>query len=336
MTVRMFLKQKSGAIIAIVFILLSIRLLGFACKVQPDYIVAVTVLILVCTAAVFIPEFYKKHKFYKELKKILDGLDQKYLITEMMLEPGFEEGDLWMDVLYEIGKSMKDKLNEMEDSVLDFKEYLELWIHEIKIPMAALQLMNFNGNPDTKKQKQQLDRLDAYVEQILFYARADTPEKDYLLTACQLDSVINQVLQQQKDLLIGHRIRIEKVHTDVEVVTDSKWLVFIIGQIVNNSIKYIDREKNPMIRFSIEDTDEAVRLSIWDNGIGICKKDVERVFDKTFTGENGRKGKASTGMGLYICKQLCRKLGHSITITSQMGIYTEVTLTFGKENFYTT
>ena len=176
--------------------------------------------------------------------------------------------------------------------------------------------------------------MNDYVEQILFYARADAPEKDYLLNACKLDTVINSVLQQQKDLLIGNHVSIKKEQTELTVITDSKWLTFMIGQIVNNSIKYIDIQKTPEISFSVAETQEETVLTIRDNGIGIDEKDIDRVFDKTFTGENGRKGNVSTGMGLYICKRLCEKLGHQIDIASIKGEYTAVSMHFGRNEFY--
>ena len=141
--------------------------------------------------------------------------------------------------------------------------------------------------------------------------------------------------RQQKDLLIGNKIRIVKNDTAHSVVTDSKWLTFMLGQIVNNSIKYRDAAKQPCISFAVEEMADKTVLKIRDNGIGISEQDIDRVFDKTFTGENGRRGNASTGMGLYICKQLCNKLGHSIAITSVHGEYTEVEIVFGKETFLT-
>ena len=335
MTVRGYLKDRIGFVAAVVCIMVVFKLLGFACKARMDFIWVMEEIIFVTSLCAFGADYRKRSRFYRELQGILDGLDQKYLITEMMVQPDFEEGKIWMDVLYDTGKSMRDKLNDTEDSLRDFKEYLELWIHEIKIPIAALNLMNYNGSQDLKKQKAQLARINGFVEQILFYARADAAEKDYLLTACNLDAAINQVLQQQKDLLIGNKIRIEKNDTDHSVVTDSKWLAFMLGQIVNNSIKYRDTAKQSCISFAVEDMADKTVLRIRDNGIGITQQDIDRVFDKTFTGENGRRGNASTGMGLYICKQLCNKLGHSIVITSVHGEYTEVEIVFGKETFLT-
>lgn len=215
----------------------------------------------------------------------------------------------------------------------ELREYIELWIHEIKIPIAALQLMNYNGNTDLKKQKVQLDRLYHFVEQILFYARADAPEKDYLLTDSNLKQVIHQVLQENKTLLIGNHVRVERNHLDVSVVTDSKWLAFMLGQIVNNCVKYKADDRNPEIVFTARQEEEKTVLWIRDNGIGIREADLGRVFEKSFTGENGRKQTTSTGMGLYICKQLCNKLGHTLSVRSEPGVYTEVCIEFGRNRF---
>ena len=123
-----------------------------AWDLRPDVNVLSGIIIL-CVVCLFLAEYIKKRRFYREFRNILDELDQKYLITEMMLQPDFEEGKIWMEALYEIDRSMMERINKMETTVRDFKEYLELWIHEIKVPIAALKLMNYNGNTDAKKQK---------------------------------------------------------------------------------------------------------------------------------------------------------------------------------------
>lgn len=171
MTVRSYLKDRISFVAATVFIMVVLRLLGFACKARMDFIWVMEGIIFVTALCVCLADYRKRRLFYRELLGILEGLDQKYLITEMTVQPDFEEGKIWMDVLYDTGKSMRDKLNETEDSLRDFKEYLELWIHEIKIPIAALNLMNYNGSQDLKKQKAQLARINSFVEQILCACR---------------------------------------------------------------------------------------------------------------------------------------------------------------------
>lgn len=336
MKLTTYLKEKIGVIFGTIFLVIAIYMIGYVFKASSEYMNALVLLVLVINLIMLASEYIRKRRFYKDFCDTLDGLDQKYLITDMMLKPTFQEGRLMLDALYEIDKSMKDRLNDMEMTVTDFKEYLELWIHEIKIPISSLNLMNYNENTDLVKQRAQIKRLSAMVEQILFYARADAPEKDYLLNACKLEAVINKAVVEQKDLLIGNKIAIEKEDVGVSVITDSKWLEFILGQIINNSIKYVDNAKTDKhyIRFFTQESDREIVFVIEDNGIGISEKDIDRVFDRTFTGENGRKGNVSTGMGLYICKKLCDKLGHIIEAESQNGEYTRIMIRFGKNTFY--
>lgn len=329
-----FLKEKLAVILSTAFIIIIIYTMGYAFKTNSQYMAAISILIVLCVFSILLSEFYKKRKFYKEIFNVLNELDQKYLISEMMLKPEFEEGKIMMDILYDVNKSMKERINHMETSVTEFKEYIEMWIHEIKVPISGLRLMNYNKSTDVTKQKKQIDKMNYYVEQILFYARADAPEKDYLLNKCSLESAINKIVMEQKELLIGNKINIIKDNTKIDVITDSKWLEFMLGQIVNNSIKYIDKDKKPYIKFYAIKNDKNTILYIEDNGIGICEGDVPRVFDKTFTGRNGRRGVISTGMGLYICKKLCDKLGHKLDIQSVEGEYARLKITFGNNPFF--
>lgn len=184
-----------------------------------------------------------------------------------------------------------------------------------------------------EKQKLQLMKLYYYVEQILFYARADAPQKDYLLKKVSLESIVNKVMVENKDLLIGNRFQIEKENLGIEVYTDSKWLEFILGQIVNNSVKYKKADEG-YLGFSGKEEKNIVWLFIEDHGIGVEKSDIGRVFEKSFTGKNGRRVKEATGMGLFICKKLCDKMGHRIFIESEKGEYTRVGIGFGRNKYY--
>ena len=328
-----FLRDKLVLILGMIFLCVAVILMGNAFKANTQYVVATVVLIAVVILVSIHVEYFSKHKFYKEVHNSLAAMDQKYLVTEMIKKPDFYEGQIFVDSLYEINKSMKEHINSVEFSVAEFKEYLELWIHEIKVPISALKLMNYNENMDPAKQKQQIDKINSYVEQILFYARADAAEKDYLLNKCNLETIANKVVMDQKALLIGNKIKIEKENMDVSVITDSKWLEYIISQVVNNSVKYMEKDKKSYIKFYTEKSEDVTTLCIEDNGMGIGEKDLPYVFDKTFTGANGRKDRASTGMGLYICKKLVEKLGHKISIESKEGEYTRVKLSFGNNSF---
>ena len=228
---------------------------------------------------------------------------------------------------------MNEWVGERERSVKEFKDYVEMWIHEIKLPISALSLMNYNEKTDIRLYRPQIDKISHYVEQILYYVRADAPQKDFLMKRCCLKKLIQEVLLEHKEVLITGKFSIEQKGTEAFVVSDAKWITFILGQLVNNSIKY-QKGENGYLGFEVEETDDNVVLSIEDHGIGVPASDLKRVFDKSFTGENGRRVASSTGMGLYICRKMCKKLGHEIWMESRQGEFTRVIIRFGKDQYY--
>ena len=334
MNKKEYLKDKRLYLIIGMTIYLVILLVLLAFKVNIEAILAITFTYFIGLITILIVDYIRKKTFYNNFKCKLDSLDQKYLIVEMLQEAYFLEGRILTDALYEIDKSMIEKINEYKMQVKDFKEYVELWIHEVKLPVASLTLMVHNQKGEqSKKLLSQLTRLDNYLEQILYYVRSENAEKDYLITKVNLSKVISNVALKNKDILLAKGIDFVVSDVDIEVLTDSKWLEFIINQIVDNSIKY-SKEKNAYIKIVAKEESEVIGLIIYDNGKGISKSDLPRVFDKTFTGTNGRsKSAKSTGMGLYLCRELCNKLGHKIQIISEEGKYTKVTILFDKNTF---
>lgn len=334
MNKKEYLKDKRLYLLIGITIYLVILLILLAFKVNIEATLAITFTYFVGLITILIVDYIRKKTFYNNFKCKLDSLNQKYLIVEMLQEAYFLEGRILTDALYEIDKSMIEKINEYKMQVKDFKEYVELWIHEVKLPVASLTLMVHNQKGDqSKKLLSQLTRLDNYLEQILYYVRSENAEKDYLITKVNLSKVISNVALKNKDILLAKGIDFVVSDVDIEVLTDSKWLEFIINQIVDNSIKY-SKEKNAYIKIVAKEESEVIGLIIYDNGKGISKSDLPRVFDKTFTGTNGRsKSAKSTGMGLYLCRELCNKLGHKIQIISEEGKYTKVTILFDKNTF---
>lgn len=334
MNKKEYLKDKRLYLIIGMTIYLVILLILLAFKVNIEAILAITFTYFVGLITILMVDYIRKKTFYNNFKYKLDSLDQKYLIVEMLQDANFLEGRILTDALYEIDKSMIEKINEYKMQVKDFKEYVELWIHEVKLPVASLTLMVHNQKGEqSKKLLSQLTRLDNYLEQILYYVRSENAEKDYLITKVNLSKVISNVALKNKDILLAKGIDFVVSDVDVEVLTDSKWLEFIINQIVDNSIKY-NKEKNSYIKIVAKEESKVIRLIIYDNGKGISKSDLPRVFDKTFTGTNGRsRSVKSTGMGLYLCRELCNKLGHKIQIISEEGKYTKITILFDKNTF---
>ena len=229
---------------------------------------------------------------------------------------------------------MLENVNSYKQLQEDYKEYIELWIHEIKIPIATSKLIiENNKNEITKSIDEELDEIENYTEQALFYARSNTVNKDYVVTKSNLKEIVNEAILKSKRALLSNKISIELNDLEKEVFTDSKWATFIINQIIQNSIKYSKKE-DKKIQLYAKSNNENIILYIKDNGIGIKKGEITRVFEKGFTGENGRViGKKSTGIGLYLCKKLCKKLGLGIELNSQQGIGTEVKVIFPKNSY---
>ena len=315
------------------FIIVILILNAF--KVDNTLKLAVTIIFLIVSFFDFWYDYIRKNKFYKKLWKTLDSLDQKYLILEMLTKPSFYDGEIFYQALYEINKSMLENVKEYYLSITDFKEYVEMWIHEVKIPIASLTLLSHNNqNEVDKRYLEQLRKLDNYIDQILYYVRSENAERDYLIKEISLREIIKNVaLKNQADLL-ENNVKLSVQVSDEKVLSDSKWLEFILNQIINNSIKYKKNIKDASIEIKVKEAKDKTYLMIQDNGIGILESDIKRVFDKSFTGENGRVRAKSTGMGLYIAKKLCDKLGHKITIESEVQKYTKVTIIFSKNNFY--
>ena len=262
-------------------------------------------------------------------------MDQKYLICELVKEPEFLNGKILYQSLYEINKSMLEKLNELELQVNDFKDYVEMWIHEVKIPLSHLTLAVHNHKSNMNSQiLEQVRKLENQVDQVLYYVRCENSQKDYLIKKSTLSKIVKNVIMKNKDYFIHHKLKLNIYDLDKVVLTDSKWLEFIINQIINNSFQYTVHKSEACIEISATEDNEQVILTILDNGIGICSSDLPRVFEKSFTGYNGRIQKKSTGMGLYICYRLCQHLGHHICIESIQNEYTKVIITFHKDHYY--
>ena len=334
MKLSKYLRSNYLIILLFIVIISIINLMLVSFKVENQAIMGVNLTAILGFIIYVVYDFGRRKKFYNKFLNDLDLLDKKYLITEMIDKPEFYDGEILYDTLYEIDKSMSEKIKEYSLNIQDFKEYIEMWIHEAKLPLASLNLIVHNHKElSDKKITEQLKRLDDDIEQVLYYVRSENAEKDYLIKETEIAKVISNVAIKNKDILLENNIDFEVEVGNTKVLTDSKWLEFIVNQIVSNSIKYIRNDVEHLIKITTEENNKNVILKIYDNGIGISKSDIPKVFDKTFTGNNGRKIETSTGMGLYISKQLCKKLGHKITVDSKENEYTEVSILFNKNDF---
>ena len=328
-----YLKDLVYSIIIFIISYLIVLLMLLVFKTSISLIISVSFIIIMSFISIILINYYRKKKFYDEFINNLNKLDKKYLILETLNKPEFYEGNILYNSLYDINKSMLEEVNDYSSNINDFKEYVEMWIHEVKIPISSLVLMCHNNSNIDKKFLKQIKKLNNYIDQVLYYVRSNYTEEDFLIKKVNLDKIVSNVLLNNKDDILENNIELDINIKNIEVYTDSKWLEFIINQIINNCIKY-KKQDNSIIRITGTSLNNKVVLSIWDNGIGIQKSDLPKVFNKSFTGNNGRSSTKSTGMGLYITKKLCDKLGHKIEIDSIKGKYTNINIIFGKNDFY--
>lgn len=351
MNIKAYAKDNIVNIILFIVFEIFVYMLLYIFKFGVAMAVMICIIALVFFLAGFIWNYIRKRDFYRQMTDNTEIMDKKYLVLETVKEPDFLEGRLVYSWLYDIDKSMIEHINEYEHSQQDFKDFIEMWVHEIKLPIASLTLMCHNDREHIdKKFLTQVERLDDYADKVLYYVRSENAEKDYSFGRVPLRTVINKVALKNKNLILENNISLNVHDVENVVNTDAKWLEFILNQIISNSIKYRKKEAAFIEIWSVNAGSEPVQstavsdniqhncknttLIIKDNGIGIRASDISNVFEKSFTGANGRLGAKSTGMGLYIAKNLCDKLGHVITIESVENEYTQVSITFAKDDFY--
>ncbi|CUN81154.1 sensor histidine kinase [Clostridium disporicum] len=323
-----YFKDKVIFIIINIIVLVITSYLLFGLNVSSYAIFIICILNFLASISFFIYDCLRKSKYYSSLLKRLDELDKKYFIGDVATEEDFLEGKILFEIISQATKSMKDDISESIRNSNDYKEYIELWVHEIKTPIATCKLLiENNDNEVTESIGEEVTKVEDYIEQVLFYARSNAVEKDYLIKEINLKKSINAVIRKNANTLIEKRVKVDIRNVDKIVSCDSKWIEFILGQIVSNSIKYMDK-KESVLKIYSENIGNDVILKICDNGIGMDEKSVIKAFEKGYTGENGRRFGKSTGMGLYLCKKLCEKLGLGINIKSKENEGTEVTILF--------
>lgn len=275
-------------------------------------------------------EYMKYRKYFSNINNILESLDKKYLLPEVLQEPNFMVGENINDILKELSRDMHEQVKHYRNIQEEYREYIEMWVHEIKTPIASSKLLiENNTNEVTRKIDTQMDRIENYVEQVLYYSRSDEVGKDYIIKKVELSKLVKDVIKRNQRDFISKRISLQLGDLDEIIYSDTKWVEFILNQIIGNAIKY-SKGKDDKIEIYSKKISSAVILTIKDHGVGIIERDLNRVFEKGFTGENGRKFGKSTGIGLYLCKKLTDKLGLGLQVQSEENVGTEISIIFPK------
>ena len=222
-------------------------------------------------------------------------------------------------------RAMTGAVSQARSAQRAYQEYVERWVHEIKTPITAAGLLCRRLDAEARRSlAYELGQIEAHVERALFCARAESPEQDCLLRRTSLEVLTAQALADHRTLLTWSGVRVETGDLDQPVFTDAKWAVFLLGQLLQNAARY--RGRDPVVELSARRLGKRVQLTVRDNGIGIPAHELPRVFDRGFTGCNGRMDKRATGIGLYLSREICRRLGHTISLDSEPGKGTLVTI----------
>ncbi|MCQ4635924.1 sensor histidine kinase [Anaerovorax odorimutans] len=275
-------------------------------------------------------DYAKRVRYYREMRDTIHAFSKMTSLLEIPPEPRFWDGLVMHSLLEELRNNFNDQMAGQIRSNREYRQYIETWVHEIKLPIAAAQLLIANHpGQETASIEEELKKIEAYVQQVLYYARSEGVEKDYLISAVSLKELVLKELSDHAREMLEANVRPAVENLDYQILADSKWCGFILRQIISNSIKYRSR-KDAVVSFTAKEKGERIWLVIADNGAGIPEQDLERVFEKGFTGENGREYGASTGMGLYLCKKLCDKMEMELRIQSVRGKGTQVMIGFQK------
>ena len=259
-----------------------------------------------------------------------DNLQEAYYISEILQKPKDLENQAYYYALKRACKAMNDKISALTEEQVEYQEYVESFAHEIKIPIGALSLAFDNARDYSLKKE--TDKIFQLVEQMLYYARSENTEKDYFVKELSLDEMMHHVLLKFRYVLLEEKVTLDIHDMENTVYTDEKWLQFILSQILQNAVKYMNKEEKRLVIYSVSH-DGNISLVMEDNGCGIKQSELSRVFEKGFTGSNRKKTNA-TGMGLYLAKKLSDRLGLRLQIDSEEGKYTRVTIFFPKGSIH--
>lgn len=284
---------------------------------------------------VFISLWYGIWNFTK-YRRHIDKIDEASINIEDLPNLLPQAGSLQENRYQEIAKSLFDKCQQLLFNAdlrqTEMIDYYTLWAHQIKTPIAAIKLLLQNDEKQgiSYTLLEELFKIEQYVEMVLHYLRLESMSADMLFKEYELRSIVNQAIKKHSILFINSKLSLNMEAFSCTVVTDEKWLLFVIEQIISNAVKYTPHGS---ISVYMEKDSEKKLLIIEDTGIGIRSEDLPRIFERGFTGYNGRLDKKSTGIGLYLCKQILDKLSHKIEVQSELGKGTRVSIDFSQQNF---
>lgn len=264
---------------------------------------------------------------YRQKNKLLEQLINEILVsTDNLPEPSTVIEENYQTLIKILRENRCELKQQMHRRIANMTDYYTMWVHQIKTPISAMRLiLQGSSDENTSELSTQLFKIEQYVEMVLAYIRTDSDSTDYVFCEQSLDSIVKHCVRKYAPLFIRKKIPVDIHDIDLKIVTDEKWLTFVIGQIISNAVKYSDKGR---VSIYVED---GCTLVVEDNGRGIAESDLPRVFEKGFTGYNGRADKSASGIGLYLSKQIINRLGHTMSISSKVGVGTKVMIDLSQD-----
>ncbi|MBC5625359.1 sensor histidine kinase [Clostridium sp. NSJ-49] len=333
MNIVEYIKERIPFLIINLVLFFIVAIFMYIANVPKSIIIIVFSIWFLPLVSYIVIELIKSRRYFDSINNVLENLDKKYLLPEVIDEANFIEGKILNNILKTVSKDMNERVKYFKDEQLEYREYIETWVHEIKTPIASTKLILENDDSKlSERVNYEIRKVENYIDQVLYYARSSDVSKDYIIKEFDLRAVVMKSIKSNSRDFINKKIKLELKEVSGKIFSDAKWIEFIINQVIVNAIKFSEANKGVVEIYS-EEYENNIVLTIKDNGVGISGKDIDRVFEKGFTGENGRRFGKSTGIGLYLCKKLCRKLGLGITITSKVNEGTKVNIVFPKGRF---
>lgn len=330
---KQYLKNQLPVILINLLGMLALALFLIASGNSIQTVLFILVVWLVVLASCLLFFYFSRKKYLDKLLDMTEQLEERYLLPEIMQEPERADEQVFYQIMKMAEKSMLERIGEVQRERKEYKEYIEQWIHEVKTPITAIKLICENNRCSfTRELMAELENINRFTEQALYYARSEHTEKDYSVREINLSDVVHGAIADNKYLLRQNNVAVTVEDVEYSIYSDDKWLRFILDQLISNAVKY--RADQPVLHFFAVKENDRIILSVEDNGIGIPQSDLPRIFEKGFTGQNGRTIHSSTGIGLYLCRRLCDKLGIGISASSG-GKGTAFSLSFRINDFVT-
>lgn len=330
-TFATYLRDKALSLIIALVGTLGVFWMCLVLGVGTDAAITVAVFVLLCFSAALCVDYARRARFWHETERITEGTTEATETAALLPDAAFLEGRCALDLAERITLQASTELTAAHEGAEAYREYVELWIHEAKTPIAAAKLiLGRMSGPDADALAREVERIDNQVEQALYYARSTALQKDYAIRHIFLAQAVREACKRQARFLIEKQTIPEiRIPEDMEVLSDEPWLIFMLGQVVANAAQYGATQISFRAFEELPNTPHGrTVLEVKDNGCGISAADLPRVFDRGFTGSNGRTSGSATGMGLYLVALMCERLGLGISLASEAGTGTRVLFTF--------